>query len=108
MLVCAGPLDQTARTLTDAVALFEVLSPDTAITDRVDKLIEYAEAPGLRAYVLVEQTAQALTVMRREAGGEWIASGHTAGEVVLPDLDVTLPMEAIYRGLTFPAVVETD
>ncbi len=30
VLVCAGPLDQTTRTLTDAIAIFEVLSDDTA------------------------------------------------------------------------------
>jgi hypothetical protein len=30
VVVCAGPLDQTTRTLTDAVAIFEVISDDTA------------------------------------------------------------------------------
>ncbi|HEX4171687.1 MAG TPA: Uma2 family endonuclease, partial [Acetobacteraceae bacterium] len=39
VVVCAGPLDQTARTVTDALAIFEVLSDDTATTDRVIKLI---------------------------------------------------------------------
>ena len=41
-------LDQTTRTLTDAVAVFEVLSDDTATTDRVVKLIDYAAVPSLR------------------------------------------------------------
>jgi hypothetical protein len=36
--------------LADAVAIFEVLSDDTATTDRVDKLIDYAAVPSLRAY----------------------------------------------------------
>jgi Uma2 family endonuclease len=35
VLICAAPLDQTTRTLTDAAAVFEVLSDDTATTDRV-------------------------------------------------------------------------
>jgi Uma2 family endonuclease len=103
VVVCAGPLDQTTRTLTDAVALFEVLSDDTATTDRVQKLIEYAEVPSLRAYVLLEQTAMAATLFQREPGGEWKASAHTAGALVLPSLDISLPLEDLYRGLTFAA-----
>ena len=103
VVVFAGPLDQTTRTLTDAVAIFEVLSDDTATTDRVEKLIEYAEVPSLRAYVLLEQTAPAATVFRREPGAAWIASAHTAGELVLPVIDIGLPLADLYGGLTFPA-----
>jgi Uma2 family endonuclease len=100
--VCAGPLDQTTRTLTDAVVIFEVLSDDTVVTDRVDKLIDYAAVPSLRCYVLLEQTAMAATLFQREPGGAWIASAHTEGALVLPGLDVTLPLAALYQGLSFP------
>ena len=34
---------------------------------------------------------------------EWKASAHTAGALVLPSLDITLPLEDLYRGLTFAA-----
>lgn len=101
--VCAGPLDQTTRTLTDAIALFEVLSDDTAVTDRVDKLIDYAALSSLRSYVLLEQTAIAATLFRREPGGEWIASAHTAGMLDLPGLEISLPLPDLYQGLSFPA-----
>jgi len=103
VVVCAGPLDQTIRTLTDALAIFEVLSDDTATTDRVDKLIDYAAVPSLRAYVLLEQTAVAATVFLREPGGVWIASAHTDGVLALPGLDLALPLADLYRGLSFPA-----
>lgn len=103
VLVCAGPLDQTTRTLTDAVAIFEVLSDDTATKDRVDKLLDYAAVPSLRCYVLLEQTAMAATMFQREPGGVWIASAHTGGTLVLPGLDVALPLEDLYLGLTFAA-----
>ena len=66
-MICAGPLDQTTRTLTDALAVFEVLSDDTATTDRVVKLIDYAAVPSLRSYVLLEQTAIAATLFQRAA-----------------------------------------
>ena len=103
VVVCAGPLDQTTRTLTDAVAIFEVLSDDTATTDRVEKLIDYAAVPSLRCYVLLEQTAVAATLFQREPGGAWIASAHAGGALVLPGLDITLPLAGLYQGLTFPA-----
>ena len=103
VVLCATPLDQTTRTLTDAVALFEVLSDDTATTDRVQKLLDYAAIPSLRCYVLLEQTAIAATLFQREPGGAWIASAHTEGTLSLPGVDVELPMADLYRGLIFPA-----
>ena len=103
VVICAGPLDQTTRRLTDAVAIFEVLLDDTATTDRVDKLIGYGAVPSLRAYLLLEQTAVAATLFQREPGAAWTASAHTDGSLVLPGLDITLPLAELYRGLTFPA-----
>ena len=101
VLVCTGRPDQTTRTLTDAVAVFEVLSDDTAKTDRGEKLTDYAAVPSLRCYVLLEQTAIAATVFARAPGGPWIATPHTDGALVLPGLDIALPLAELYQGLTF-------
>jgi Uma2 family endonuclease len=103
VVVGAAPFDQTIRTLTDAVAIFEVLSDDTATTDRVAKLIDYAAVPSLRCYVLLEQAAMAATVFQRDVGGVWIASAHTDGDLLLAALNVRLPLTDLYQGLTFPA-----
>ena len=103
VLVCAGRPDQVVRTITDAVAIFEVLSDDTATTDRVEKLIDYAAVPSVRSYVLLEQTAVAATLFQREPGGAWIASAHTGGALVLPGPDITLLLANLYQGLTFAA-----
>jgi Uma2 family endonuclease len=100
--VFPGDFDQSTRTLADAVAIFEVLSDDTATTDRVDKLLDYGLLPSLRCYVLLEQTAVAATLFHREPLGLWIASPHTGGSIVLPGPHITLPMSDLYRGLTFP------
>ena len=97
VVVCAGPLDQTTRRLTDAVAIFEVLSDDTATTDRVEKLIDYTAVPSLRTYVLLEQTAVAATLFQREPGAAWTATAHTAGNLILPGIDTLLPLADIYR-----------
>lgn len=101
VVVSAAPVEQSTRTLDDAVAIFEILSADTATTDRVDKLIDYAVLPSLRCYVLLEQTAMAATVFQREPGGPWIATAHTGGVLELPALDVTLPLADIYRRVSF-------
>jgi Uma2 family endonuclease len=103
VVVFAGPLGQTARTLTDAIAIFEVLSDDTATTDRVEKLIDYAAVPSLRCYVMLEQTVVAATLFQRETSDTWAASPHTKGELALPGLDVSLPLADVYQGLTFAA-----
>jgi len=102
VVVSSTPLDQTVRTLTDAVAIFEVLSDDTAVTDRVNKVIDYAEVPSARCYVLLEQTSMAAAMFRREPGGPWIASAHPGGALMLPGLEVPLPLAELYQGLTFP------
>jgi len=94
--------DQAVRTLTDAVAIFEVLSDDTATTDRVEKLLDYAALPSLRCYVLLEQTAVGATLFQREPGGVWIASAHTGGALFLPGPEISLSMPDLYKGLTFP------
>ena len=103
VVICAAPLDQTTRTLTDALVAFEVLSDDTPTTDRVDKLIDYAAVPSLRAYVLLEQTEVGATLFRREPHGEWTASAQTSGVLLLPGIDTSLPLADLYQGLTFPA-----
>jgi Uma2 family endonuclease len=102
VVVCLSPSDQTTRTLTDAVAIFEILSDDTATTDRVDKLLNYGGLPSLRSYVLLEQTAVGATLFQREPGGVWVASAHTGGTLFVPGPDIALPMADLYRGLTFP------
>jgi hypothetical protein len=101
--VFQGEFDQATKTLTDAIAGFEVLSDDTATIDRVDKLIDYALLPSLRCYVLLEQTTIAATVFRREPGGPWLAEALTGGALALPGLDTSPDLAGLYRGLAFPA-----
>jgi Uma2 family endonuclease len=103
VLVCAAPVDQATRTLTDAVAAFEVLSDDDATADLVEKLTEYSEMPSFRSYVLVEQTKVATTLWQRIGDSEWTASTYYSGWLFLPWIDVVLPLAEIYRDLTFPA-----
>jgi len=99
--VFSGHVPPTRRTLTEAVTVVEVLSDDTATTDRAVKLDEYAGIAGIRYYVLVEQDRVGLTVHRRR-DGSWETSTVASGALSLPDLDVDLPIHAIYAGLRLP------
>jgi Uma2 family endonuclease len=101
VLVCAGRPNQAIRTVTDATVIVEVVSEDSAATGRVQKLRDYADVPSLRAYVLLEQTAIAATLYLREAGGPWIATGHTDGEITLPGPGAAVPLADCYEGLEF-------
>ena len=98
------PATRTSRrTLLDAIAIFEVLSDDTATTDRVDKLLDYALLPSLRWYVLLEHTTSAATLSQREAGGPWITRAHTCGTLEIPGLVTSVPLPDLYRSLSFPS-----
>jgi hypothetical protein len=88
VLVSSGPLEQSTRTLTDALAVFEVIS--------------------LRCYVVLEQTAAAATLFRREHNGAWIATAHTDGALVLPGLETVLHLGDVYEDLTFPPAEGSD
>jgi hypothetical protein len=43
----------------------------------------------------------AATLFQREPGGPWIASAHTAGELLLPGIGIAVPLADLYQGLTF-------
>jgi len=102
VLVAAGPLDQAVKTLDDAVVIFEVLSDDTAATDRVYKLIDYAGVPSLQYYIMLEQVSRAAIVCKRATGGAWTMTAQTEGAIALPEVNLSLLLEHIYHGLSFP------
>lgn len=103
VLVCPAAIPQTQRTLDDAVVVFEVLSDDTAATDRIEKLRDYADIPSLRHYVMLEQASRGAIICERTAGGAWITSALTQGVIELSAPDLILPLDDIYQGLVFPA-----
>jgi len=47
------------------IAVFEVLSPSTALTDRDVKAMEYASVPGILVYMMLETERPEVTVRRR-------------------------------------------
>jgi Uma2 family endonuclease len=51
--VCAGIIPGKVKTLRDAIVTFDVLSDETADTDRDQKRHDYARLPGIQTYVLL-------------------------------------------------------
>lgn len=98
--VCAAPVEGSTKTLRDAIVLFEVLSPDTAETDRIAKRADYAALPGLRRYVLLEQDRIAVTVLTRTAEG-WTEATVAEGAIALPEIGASLPLPDVYRRVSF-------
>jgi Uma2 family endonuclease len=87
----------------EPVVVFEVLSPGTSRTDRIEKLREYQATPSIQRYVILEQDSVAATVFARLGSG-WDARPLTAGETLaMPEIDVVLPLTDVYADVTLPA-----
>lgn len=97
-VVCA-PVNPRGTVRDDPVVVFEVLSPSTARTDRVEKMHEYWETPSIRRYVLIEQDAVSAMAFAR---GEESWSGRVlwSGSVLaLPEVGIEVPLDELYEGL---------
>ena len=90
----------------DPVVVFEVLSPSTARTDRVEKMHEYWETPSIQRYVLIEQDAVSAMAFKR---GEESWHGRvlwTGSVLALPEIGIELPLDELYEGLDPAALRE--
>ena len=97
--------DKVAR---DPVVIFEVLSPGTAGTDRIDKVREYTALASMRRYVLLEQDRVAATVLERQGTG-WFTSVLTdAAALFMPEIGIELPLAELYEGVTLAPAAEDD
>jgi len=93
--------------LTSLLALFEILSPDTEITDRSEKLREYQAMPSVMHYVLVAQDAMRVEIYSRGAA-RW-RYAELDGDAAVPGLDppaVSVPLAEIYEGVELPPPAE--
>jgi len=94
----------SAKLIPGTMVVFEVVSPSSVRTDRVDKVREYAAVASICRYVVAEQSAAVLTVYHREDGSQdWRPLPLAAGDVLeLPELGIAVPVDEIYEGVAFP------
>ncbi len=93
--------DQTV--ITNPVVVFEVLSPSTSRTDRIEKLREYQATPSIHRYVILEQDAIAATVyLKRE--DTWTVSVVTGDAMLtMPEIEADISLANLYEDVELPA-----
>jgi Uma2 family endonuclease len=85
--------------------IIEVISPNTAATDRITKLDEYTSLPSLQRYVLIEQDRRFVIVYRRTTEG-WLYQTFQDGTIDVPCLETTLTLDQIYAGIKFKGAID--
>ncbi len=100
-LVTCAKVPGTARLVPGAVVVFEVVSPTSGRTDRIDKLREYRAVPSIRRYVILEHLSAGLTSFSRNDGtANWTAIALTEDETLdLPELGIAVPVQEFYEGV---------
>jgi Uma2 family endonuclease len=87
----------------DVVVIFEVLSPTSGRTDRIEKVREYAMVPSIRRYIIIETKFAGITVLHRmNAEDGWLVSTLTGDDILeIPEVGITLPVVELYENVAF-------
>ena len=85
--------------------IVEVLSPSTEAYDRGDKFTHYKSIPTLSEYLLVAQHRPHVTHLYEQPDATWIyaEANDLAATLELVTLNCDLPLNEIYRGVSFDA-----
>lgn len=104
VVVACGSLDLSKDVIEAPTLIAEVLSPSTAQRDRNEKWRAYQQLESLRYYLILSQDAAAIEVfVRRPEGWEPRKVTGLDSTLVLPDLDLEVPLAAIYAGTAVTA-----
>ena len=95
--IVAGPVADSVKTLVDALVVFEILSPDTAATDRGAKMRDYRQLASFRAYVLIDQARAHATVITSTGTAETADAIDLTSAGLTPGQPPILPLSSIYR-----------
>ena len=100
-VVSCTKFDGAARAVPQPVVVFEVISPGSSRIDRIVKVREYAAAPSIQVYVIVESEVVGFTVFSRASGSDiWTASTLSETDVLdLPLLGISFPVIEAYEGV---------
>lgn len=103
VVITCTPTRGSAYLVERPVVVFEVISPGNSGTDRIIKVREYFAVPSIHTYVIIEQSTQGVTVLRRSDRSS-VTITLVADEVLkLSDPDFEIPVAELYRGLDLPA-----
>jgi Uma2 family endonuclease len=82
------------------VVVIEVLSPSTALYDRVEKFRLYRDISSLKEYILVDSTAIRVEAFHLNKKGHWEMTEYTKvrGSLMLDSIGLSLHLADIYEG----------
>jgi Uma2 family endonuclease len=90
------------QSITYPCLIVEVLSDSTEAYDRSDKFYRYRRNPILQEYVLVSAKSISIDLYRKNNAGEWVITQYRAGDTVeLKSINLSFPIERVYRGIEF-------
>ena len=96
--VMVSPLsDFEARDCTDAIAVFEILSPSTRRMDLQWKRTAYPAVAAIQHYVVIAQSSIDISVFDRAGGFAKRRITAREGVLDLPACGLTIPVAEIYR-----------
>jgi Uma2 family endonuclease len=100
----------TAQLAPDVRVIFEVLSPSSGQTDRIEKVREYAAIGSMRCYIIVETRSAGLLVLRRQrAEDAWTAFALARDETLaLPEVGLVIPVSEFYEDIDFAETSEVS
>lgn len=106
LVTCTKAPDE-ARVVPGVVVVFEVLSPASGRTDRIDKLREYRAVASIRRYVILEHASIGLTVFERASGDDpWTATALTADDLLqVPEIGIEIPVAEFYENVELSSAV---
>lgn len=109
-VTCGKPeiLPTTPETVVNPLVVIEVLSVSTQNVDRGEKFINYRKLESLQHYVLVAQNTAMIEVYTRQPNGHWdlIEISDLDAVLELPAIEVSVPLQLIYRDVEFPVRLE--
>jgi Uma2 family endonuclease len=90
----------TTQYITYPCLIVEVLSASTESYDRGGKFRMYRHNPVLTDYLLVSSTSIEIDLYHKNEAGDWVIINYQAGDtIVLQSINLSFPIEQVYRGL---------
>ncbi|HEV2441758.1 MAG TPA: Uma2 family endonuclease [Steroidobacteraceae bacterium] len=97
---CGQTLDEEGEFIDEHRLVFEIMSRSTERIDRREKAFTYRDLPSIQEIVLISQKSVLVTVHRRMDDWEPVVLTSLEKALELRSLDLALPLQQIYEGLS--------
>lgn len=99
----------TTQYVTYPCLIVEVLSDSTEAYDRGDKFRMYQNNPVLQDYLLVNATRIEMDLYHKNENGDWLIFTYQKGDTItLKSINLSFPIEQVYRGLSLQPQTRTQ